>query len=97
MEDKPQLYRNREYKDFNNNKKLYASYDKVVNSKWDTGNIRKKIDEIINANTFIYSKLVNIVVDGEIIKRKIIGVFNNNLITIDNEYIPIDSIHDIYI
>ncbi len=97
MEDKPQMYHNKISKEFNNNKSFFASYERRINNKWDSSNIRKKIDEIINANTFIYSKLVNIVIDGVIIKKKIIGIFNNNLITIDNEYIPVDSIQDIYI
>ena len=29
--------------------------------------------------------------------RKIIGIDHDNLVTIDNEYIPIESIQDIYV
>ena len=97
MENKPKMYHNKTFKEFTNNKRIYASYDKSISSIVDTTDIRKKIDKILNANSFIYSKLVNIVIDRDTLKRKIIGVYNDNLITIDNEYIPIDSILDIYI
>lgn len=98
MKEKPQMYQNRVNKEFHNNKMVYTSFDKNVNIKQYTGDeIRKKINSIINSNSFIYSKLVHIVINNETITRKIIGIYSNNLITIDNEYIPIDNIEDIYI
>ena len=95
MENKSKLYHNSTPKNFNNNMSVYNSMDnnKIVGS----GNIREKIDNIINSDSFIYSKMVNIVIGNDIIKRRIIGVFNNNLLTINNEYILIDNIKDIYI
>ena len=48
MEDKPQMYHNKISKEFNNNKSFFASYERKINNKWDSSNIRKKIDEIIN-------------------------------------------------
>ena len=78
-----------------NNKEVYTSYDN--NNTWDTSLIRTKITNILNSKNFIYSKLVNIVVGNDTIKRKIIGINGNNLITIDNEYIPLANIIDIYI
>lgn len=98
MKEKPQMYQNRVNKEFHNNKMVYTSFDKNVNIKQYTSDeIRKKINSIINSNSFIYSKLVHIVINNETITRKIIGIYSNNLITIDNEYIPIDNIKDIYI
>ena len=98
MKEKPQMYQNRVNKEFHNNKMVYTSFDKNVNIKQYTGDeIRKKINSIINSNSFIYSKLVHILINNETITRKIIGIYSNNLITIDNEYIPIDNIEDIYI
>lgn len=98
MKEKPQMYQNRVNKEFHNNKIVYTSFDKNVNIKQYTGDeIRKKINSIINSNSFIYSKLVHILINNETITRKIIGIYSNNLITIDNEYIPIDNIEDIYI
>lgn len=98
MKEKPQMYQNRVNKEFHNNKMVYTSFDKNVNIKQYTSDeIRKKINSIINSNSFIYSKLVHIVINNETITRKIIGIYSNNLITIDNEYIPIDNIEDIYV
>lgn len=96
MNDKPKMYQNKIDKEINNNKVIYTSYskDNYVKTNID---IRKKVNDIINSNSFIYSKMVNIVIGNEIIKKKIIGVYNNNLITIDNEYILLDDINDIYI
>ena len=99
--DKPKMYQNRVNKEFHNNKTVYTSYleedNKVVNDINLENDIRKKINNIINSKTFVYSKMVHIVIGNEIIMRKIIGLFNNNLVTIDNEYIPIVNIKDIYV
>ena len=98
MNNKPEMYRNKITKSFNNNKEVYASYNKISDvSNWNTTDIRKQIDEIVNSSFFIYSKMVNIMIGNDIIKRKIIGVFNNNLLTTLNESIPIENIRDIYI
>ena len=100
--NKPKMYQNRVNKEFHNNKVVYTSFDKSnhlekYNEVVDSNEIRKKINNIINSNSFIYSKLVHIVIGNEIILRKIVGLYNNNLVTIDNEYIPIDNIKDIYV
>ena len=101
MNEKPKMYQNRINKEMHNNRLVYNSYDKndknIYNEVVDSNEIRKKINNIISANNFIYSKMVHIVIGNEVITRKIIGIYNNNLITIDNEYIPIDNIKDIYL
>ncbi len=96
MKEKPKMYQNHINKIFHNNKQIYNSLD-YLNQKNDIRDIRKKINDIITANSFIYSKLVNIKVGNKIIMRKIIGIDHDNLVTIDNEYIPIESIQDIYV
>ncbi len=96
MNDKPKMYHNKIDKEINNNKVIYTSYSNNTN-KFNTIDIRKKVNDIINSNNFIYSKMVNIVFENDIIKKKIIGIYNDNLITIDNEYIPINNIKDIFI
>ena len=97
MEEKPKLYQHREKKEFRNNSRVYYSMDKEdTNIIWNSNDIRKKINNIINSPSFIYRTEVNIVIGNETIVRKIIGIYNNNLVTIDNEHIPIDSIKDIY-
>lgn len=100
MEKKPKMYQNSVKKEFHNNKYIYMSYDKNNNNQEvikNSNDIRKKINDIINASSFIYSKNVHLVIGNDTITRKIIGIFGNNVVTIDNEYIPIDNIEDIYI
>ena len=97
MDNKPKIYQSRINKEFTNNREIYLSSNHEDNTKiYNNNEIRKKINDIINSNSFIYQTKVTIVLGNDIIKRKIIGLNNNNLVTIDNEYIPIDNIKDIY-
>ena len=97
MSDKPKMYRGEVRGNINNNRSIYASYnDKKEIKVYDNSEIRKKLDDIYNSSTFIYRTKVNIVMNGEVLTKKIIGVYNNNLVTIDNEQIPISMIKDIY-
>ena len=97
MSDKPKMYRGEVRKDINNNRSIYASYsDKFEVKSYDNSSVRKKINDIFSSNTFIYRTKVNIVMDNEVLTKKVIGVYNNNLVTIDNEQIPINMIRDIY-
>jgi hypothetical protein len=98
MSDKPKMYRGVVNKECNNNKSVYTSYSDNNNTDivYNTNDIRKKISDIFNSNTFIYRTKVNIVVDNQILTKKIVGLYDNNLVTIDNEYIPINIIKDIY-
>ena len=97
MSDKPKMYRGIIRKDINNNRSIYTSYnDRKDIRVYDSSEVRKKIDDIFNSSTFIYRTKVNIVVNGEVLVKKVIGVYNNNLVTIDNEQIPISMIKDIY-
>ena len=94
---KPELYHNKEYKEFQDNREVFMSSDRENNSSIKSSNdIRKKVNDIINSTSFIYQTMVNIVIGNEIIKKKIIGIRGNNVVTIDNEYIPLDNIKDIY-
>ena len=96
--DKAKMYQNRVDKVFHNNKEIYMTSDNNYNNVVFTSNeIRKKINDIINSNNFIYSKLVHIVINGEVVLKKIVGIHGDNLVTIDNEYIPLSNIEDIYI
>ena len=94
---KPELYHNKEYKEFHNNREVFMSSDRENNSSIKNSNdIRKKVNDIINSTSFIYQTMVNIVIGNEIIKKMIIGIRGNNVVTIDNEYIHLDNIKDIY-
>jgi len=97
MTQKPEMYRGNIKKEFNNNRSIYASYkDSGEVLVYDTSEVRKKINDIFTSNNFIYRTKVNIVMDNKTVTKKVIGVYNNNLVTIDNEHIPINNIQDIY-
>lgn len=100
MSNKPEMYKGNIKKEFTNNRSIYTSYNdnynENINKVYDTNEIRKKINDIISSNDFIYRARVNIVIDNYVLTRKIIGIYNNNLVTIDNEQIPISLIKDVY-
>lgn len=100
MDNKPEMYKGSARKEFNNNRSIYASYsdnyNENINKVYDINEIRNKINDIIGSNNFIYRTKVNIVIGNQILTKKIIGIYNNNLVTIDNEQIPINLINDIY-
>ena len=57
--------------------------------------INKKIRDIFNSSSYLYRANVVITFKNGEVTKKIIGKNNNQLITIDNELIPIDDILDI--
>lgn len=107
--DLPEMYHNNINKNINNNKCIYSSLiknteeentkknsNKEINKKNDWFTIEQKIFNIFNSKDYIYKADVTIVTDTQTIKKRIVGKNANNLITIDNEYIPISIIKDIY-
>lgn len=57
--------------------------------------VNQKINEIFNSPYYIYKADVDITLDNGKVTKKIIGKNQRNLITMDNELIPIDTIRDI--
>jgi len=105
----PKMYHNNFEKTFNNNKSVFNSMidkketirkderkEKSIEQKNDWFTIEQKIFSIFNSKDYIYKADVTIVTDEQTINKRIIGKNANNLITIDNEYIPISIIKDIY-
>lgn len=98
----PKMYTNKINKTINSIQKVYSSINKPtieepVNAKrFSTVSINKKIEDIFNSYDYVYKADVTIVTDIDTIKKRIVARDNNNLITIDNEYIPIATIRDIY-
>ncbi len=92
----PKVYENKIDKNLDNNKKVYYSTEKEeVKKEKEEVNIKQKINDIFNSNRYIYKADVVIKKkDGEVTK-KIIGKNDFDLITIDNELIPISDILDI--
>ena len=77
--------------------KVYANIiDKKIEIK-EEKNIDKQIQTILNTKKYIYKIPVEIETEKETIITKIIGKNKNNIITIDNELIKIDTITNIKI
>lgn len=99
----PKMYQNKFTKDISNNRCIFSSMidgkkekeEKQI-KKNDRFTIEQKIFNIFNSKDYIYKADVTIVTDNQTIKKRIIGKNSENLITINNEYIPISIIKDIY-
>lgn len=105
MKDKGNMYKNRIDKNVNNSQRVYSTLNndniviKKVNDNKKTNDFRsidRKIYDIMHSNDYIYKADVVIVMKDKTINKKIVGKNGNNLITIDNEYINISDIIDIY-
>lgn len=102
MKELPKMYHNKINKEVNNNERMFTTMyrskeekkeHKIVNDK----SIEQKIYDIFNSPNYIYKIDVVIVTDDNKVNKRIVGKTKTNLITIDNEYIPINTIRDIYI
>lgn len=100
------MYHNTIDKDINNNEKMYSTmYNtdrKISNNNIFINNknnytVEQKIYNIFNSPNYIYKIDVTIVTDKGKTNKRIVGKTKTNLITMDNEYIPINTIRDIYI
>lgn len=108
MKELPKMYRNKIEKEISNNEKTFSTMynNKITVEKEDRSTITKtrkiytveqKIADIFNSPNYIYKIDVVIVTDRETQTKRIVGKTKTNLITMDNEYIPINTIRDIYI
>mgnify|MGYP000202553798 CR=1 FL=1 len=111
MKELPKMYHNTIDKDINNNEKMYSTmYNSTIynnDRKISNNNIfinnknnytvEQKIYNIFNSPNYIYKIDVTIVTDKGKTNKRIVGKTKTNLITMDNEYIPINTIRDIYI
>lgn len=102
MKELPKMYHNKINKEINNNDKMYTTMyknkevikeNKLKNDK----SIEQKIYDIFNSPNYIYKIDVVIVTDNNKLNKRIVGKTKTSIITIDNEYIPINTIRDIYI
>lgn len=102
MKELPKMYHSKINKSIDNIQKVYSTIgkkEKIEQSdenKYSHISIDRKIDSIFNDTGFVYKADVTIITDEEKIKKRIVARNQNNLITIDNEYIPISIIRDIY-
>ncbi len=97
----PKMYHNKINKTVNSIQKVYNSMENHKNNelrqnKYSSISIDQKIEQIFKEKDFVYKADVEIITDTDTIKKRIVARNQNNLITIDNEYIPISIIRDIY-
>ena len=106
MNELPKMYHNKIDKNINNNERVFSTLNNDIiinntnNSFINNRNnltVEQKIVNIFNSPNYIYKIDVVIVTDKYKEVKRIIGKNKNNLITMDNEYIPINTIRDIYI
>ena len=100
----PKMYQNKIEKNFDNTQKVYSTMneekkfltEKKKQSKYNY-NINQKVCNIFKSPTYVYKVDVIIETEEGKLEKRVIGKNKNNLITIDNEYISIDKIRDIYL
>ena len=97
----PKMYQTKINKPINSIQKVYSSInnsnteDRSYN-KYSDISIDKKIDNIFNSYDYVYKADVTIVTDEGTVSKRIVARNKNNLITMDNEFIRISVIRDIY-
>ena len=101
MKELPKMYQNKINKKISSSRKVYSTLDSPATTnnsdiRYPSISIDKKIDNIFKSHDYEYKADVTIITDNETLKKRIVARNNNNLITIDNEYIPISIIRDIY-
>lgn len=102
MKELPKMYHTKVGKDISSIQKFYSTIDHdrkqsdMGNTRYSNVSIDKKIDDIFQDIGFVYKADVTIVTDNDTFKKRIVARNGNNLITMDNEYIPISIIRDIY-
>ena len=96
----PKMYHTKINKPINSIQKVYSTVNKdnlvIDEHRYSSVSIDQKIANIFNSYDYVYKADVTIVTDNDIMHKRIVARNNNNLITIDNEFIPINIIRDIY-
>lgn len=110
MEKKlPKVYANKIDKDVKNNKRVYySSFDEkkedvrsattvdINRPNLDGKTVPQKLYAIFHGPNYVYKADVTLRIKGRNINKKIIGYNAQNIITVDNDVIPIADIEDIY-
>ena len=97
----PKMYQNKIKKEFSNIQKVFSTLyeDRTLeeDKTSDMYTVEQKIYNIFKSPTYIYKMDVIIVTNEGKKEKRIVGKNKDNLITFENEYIPINTIKDIYI
>ncbi|MDO5569623.1 MAG: hypothetical protein Q4G04_05920 [bacterium] len=99
----PKMYENPIDKDLRNSQLVFSTLEpntkkeySQVDNKTPSLTIEQKIYNILHSPSYIYKADVTIILDDGPVKKRIVGKKKDYLITIDNEYIPINKIRNIY-
>lgn len=101
MDKKPQLFVNKIDKILKNNESVYYSSENNTRNiakketKKNNKNVIQKINSIFTSPNYVYKAEVRIKLKDKEIVKKVVGRNSSNLITMDNELIPIKDIIDI--
>ena len=108
MKELPKMYRNKIEREITNNEKIFSTMennkkteiitsDRSITTSKNNLTVEQKIANIFNSPNYIYKIDVVIVTNNTTQKKRIVGKTKTNLITMDSDYIPINTIRDIYI
>ena len=79
-----------------NQKESIVNNISIIDEPKEERNINNQIKDIFSSPNYVYKANVNIIlVNGETLKKTIIGRTNNSLITIDDELIDVSKISQI--
>lgn len=93
MDRKPKVFQNIISKKIDNNRNCSVTRS---NEAYESADVTTKINNIFNSKDYIYKANVVIKLNSGSVEKQIIGKKDDNLLTIDNEIIPIKDILDIY-
>lgn len=96
----PSIFANRIDKKIENNSRVCVTKNEDRNVimeevKPEKIDINKKLNKIFSSPKYVYKASVTITLKDKVITKKIIGKNGKNIITLDNELIPIEDILDI--
>lgn len=93
----PGIFVNKIEKKINNNKTLYVSgkEEKITPKEEKPINVRMKIRKLFDSTNYIYKLDTEITLKDKVVTKRIIGYNERDIITFDNELIPIHDIVDI--
>lgn len=96
----PSIFANKIDKKLENNSRVCVTKNEDRNVimeevKPEKIDINKKLNKIFSSPKYVYKASVTITLKDKVITKKIIGKNGKNIITLDNELIPIEDILDI--
>lgn len=95
----PGIYKGSVKKNQNQKQSVFNVFDKIpINNEesYEEKNVDRQIKDIFSSANYVYKANVSIqTIDGDTLKKTIIGRTNNSLITMDDELIDVSKISKI--